>query len=91
MERQQFIIEEIKKLEVAGLVRGVLHPTWLANLVVPGVGIQEAKQITYGSGINGLIDAWQGEWVLWACFIQIYEIYAKPPFFVSLAYGHWVC
>ena len=34
MERQQFIAEEIKKLEAAGLVRGVLHPTWLANPVV---------------------------------------------------------
>ena len=27
-------MEEIRKLETAGLVRGVLHPTWLANLVV---------------------------------------------------------
>ena len=34
MERQQFIAEEIKKLEAAGLVKGVLHPTWLANPVV---------------------------------------------------------
>ena len=34
MERQEFIAEEIKKLEAAGLVRGVLHPTWLANPVV---------------------------------------------------------
>ena len=34
LEGQQFIAEEIKKLEVAGLVRGVLHPTWLANPVV---------------------------------------------------------
>ena len=34
LERQEFIIEEIRKLEVAGLVRGVLHPTWLANPVV---------------------------------------------------------
>ena len=34
LERQQFIAEEIKKLEAAGLVRGVLHPTWLANPVV---------------------------------------------------------
>src|SRR4051812_43617034 len=33
-EGQEFIAEEIKKLEVAGLVRGVLHPTWLANPVV---------------------------------------------------------
>ena len=31
MERQQFIAEEIKKLEAAGLVKGVLHPTWLSN------------------------------------------------------------
>ena len=34
MERQEFIIEEIRKLEAEGLVRGVLHPTWLANPVV---------------------------------------------------------
>src|SRR6266536_1254619 len=34
LERQQFIAEEIKKLEAASLVRGVLHPTWLANPVV---------------------------------------------------------
>src|SRR4051812_8405095 len=33
-KRQEFITEEIKKLEVAGLVRGVLHLTWLANPVV---------------------------------------------------------
>ena len=26
LERQEFIIEEIGKLEAAGLVRGVLHP-----------------------------------------------------------------
>ena len=34
LERQEFIIEEMRKLEVVGLVRGVLHPTWLANPVV---------------------------------------------------------
>ena len=34
LERQQFIAEEIKKLEAAGLVRRVMHPTWLANPVV---------------------------------------------------------
>ena len=34
LERQALIIEEIRKLEAAGLVIGVLHPTWLANLVV---------------------------------------------------------
>ena len=34
LERQEFIAEEIKKLEAAGLVRGVLHPTWLANPVI---------------------------------------------------------
>ena len=34
MERRQFIAGEMKKLEVAGLVREVLHPTWLANPVV---------------------------------------------------------
>ena len=28
LERQEFITEESRKLEAAGLVRGVLHPTW---------------------------------------------------------------
>ena len=42
LERQLFITKEIKKLEAAGLVRGVLHPTWLANPVV----VRKAK----GSG-----------------------------------------
>ena len=32
--KQEFITEEIRKLEAAGLVRGVLHPTWLANPVI---------------------------------------------------------
>ena len=34
LERQEFIAEEIGKLEAIGLVRGVLHLTWLANPVV---------------------------------------------------------
>ena len=34
LERQQFIAEEIKKLEATGLVIRLLHPTWLANPVV---------------------------------------------------------
>src|SRR3954467_2770433 len=34
LEQQEFITEEIRKLEAAGLVRGVLHPTWLANPAV---------------------------------------------------------
>ena len=33
LERQQFVAEEIKKIEAAGLVKGFLHPTWLANPV----------------------------------------------------------
>jgi hypothetical protein len=34
VERQNFISEEIKKLLDAGFIREVLHPWWLANLVV---------------------------------------------------------
>ena len=34
LEQQEFITGEIRKLEAASLVRGVLHPTWLANPVV---------------------------------------------------------
>ena len=33
-DRQDFIRDEVKKLEEAGVVREVLHPTWWANPVV---------------------------------------------------------
>ena len=33
-DRQDFINEEIRKLKRVKVVREVLHPTWMANLVV---------------------------------------------------------
>src|SRR3954464_2261688 len=36
LERQEFITEEIRKLEAEGLVRGVLHPTWCARRMGSG-------------------------------------------------------
>ena len=34
LEWQEFIAQEIQKLDATGLVKGVIHPTWLANLMV---------------------------------------------------------
>jgi hypothetical protein len=33
-EKQDFIVQEIKKLRRAKLIREVARPTWIANLVV---------------------------------------------------------
>ena len=33
-DRQDFIVEQVHKLEKAGIIRKVLHPTWVANPVV---------------------------------------------------------
>src|SRR3989337_267005 len=55
------------------------------DLVVSRVCIQKREQVTPGGGIHNLVDARQGKRVLRACLVQIYEIYAKPPFSISLA------
>ena len=45
-------MEEIRKLEAAGLVRGVLHPTWLANPVVVRKANRKWRLCIYYTDIN---------------------------------------
>ena len=33
-EKQGFIVQEVKKMEKAGIVREVIHPEWVANPVM---------------------------------------------------------
>ena len=33
-EKQGFIVQEVKKMEKAGIIREVIHPKWVANPVV---------------------------------------------------------
>ena len=75
LERQEFIIKEIRKLEAVGLVRGVLHPTWLANPVVvrkangkwrlcidsfPLQCIDQIVDSTAGGDLLSFLDAYSG-------------------------------
>ena len=47
-EKQAFIVQEIRKLEAAGVIREVRYPDWLANLVVvPKKGGKECMCVDF--------------------------------------------
>src|SRR3954467_15450830 len=56
------------------------------DLVVPGVGVKEGKQVASGRGVNNLVDARQGKWIFRASSVDIGEIDAKPPLPVCFAH-----
>ena len=43
-----------------------------------------------GGSINDLIDAWEGEGILWANFIEVLEVDTKVSGFILLWYHHQV-
>jgi hypothetical protein len=66
---------------------GLLH----LDLMVPGVGIKEAKQLTPSGRINNLIDAWQRKRNFRTCFIKTGVVYTHPPFPIVFLYYYRVC
>ena len=64
-----------------------LHPLLdIKKLVIPRVGIKKRQQVTPGSGVHDLVDAWQGEGILWTGFVDICIINAQPPFSIRLVH-----
>ncbi len=90
VERQEFIAEEIKKLEAAGLVRGVLHPTWLANPVVVRKANGKWRLCIDFTDVNKAcpkdpfplprIDQIVGKWRLCIDFTDVNKACPKDPF-----------
>src|SRR5438552_3493997 len=62
-----------------------------ANLMVPRVGIEEAKKLTSRCRVDQLINSRQREKVLWTSLVEAGEVYTHPPFTVCLPYHHRVC
>ncbi|KAI5312930.1 hypothetical protein L3X38_042104 [Prunus dulcis] len=56
------------------------------DLVVAGIGVHEAEELRAGRGVHQLVDSWQQEAILWACFVQICIILAHSPGSTRLLY-----
>ena len=59
--------------------------------MVAGICVEETQRIlSYGS-IDNLIDAGEGEGILWASLVKVFKINTQAPGFVLLSYHHQVC
>jgi hypothetical protein len=47
--------------------------------VVPGVAVEEAKQVAARRGVNDLVYPWQPEGVLGAVLVEVGVVDAHPP------------
>jgi hypothetical protein len=58
--------------------------------MIAGEGIQEAKEVTAGGGLNDLI--YPREWIriLGIGFVETCEIHAEAPTAISLWDNHWI-
>jgi hypothetical protein len=66
--------------------RGLLLVFFLdSNLVVPGVAVEEADQVTARRGVDDLIYLWQPEEVLGAVLVEVGVVDAHPPLVGVLA------
>ena len=54
------------------------------DVVVPGVGVHEVEKFVPRCCFHQLIDPWEGEAILWACFIKVSEVDADPLFAILL-------
>jgi hypothetical protein len=58
--------------------------------MIAGEGIQEAKQVAAGGGVNDLIYPWERIRILGTCFVETCEVHTKAPTAVSLWDNHWI-
>ena len=59
--------------------------------MVAGICVEETLRIVSCGSIDNLIDAGEGEGILWASLVKVLEIDAQAPGFVILWYHHQVC
>jgi hypothetical protein len=60
--------------------RGLLLVFFLdSDLVVAGVAVEKAEQVTARSGVDDLVNPWQPEGVLEAALVEVGVVHAHPP------------
>jgi hypothetical protein len=57
-------------------------------LIITGEGIQEAKKVTAGGGVNDLIYPWERIGILRIDLVETSEIYTEAPTAISLGNNH---
>lgn len=58
--------------------------------MIAGVSIQETKGLAACSGIDDLINAWEGERIIGAGFVEVCLVDTDTPSAVFLEDKHWV-
>src|SRR4051812_5195175 len=61
------------------------------DLMVAGICVEEAQRIVSCGGVDNLINAGEGEGILWASLVKVFKINAHAPGFVLPWYHHQVC
>ena len=59
--------------------------------MVAGVCVEETQRIVSCGSVDNLIDAGEGEGILWASLVKVFKINTQAPGFVLLWYHHQVC
>jgi hypothetical protein len=56
--------------------------------MIAGEGIQEAKEVTVGGGVDDLMYPWEWIRILGTCFVETCEVHAEAPTAIGLWDNH---
>ena len=59
--------------------------------MVAGICVEETQRIVSCGSVDNLIDAGEGEGILWASLVKVFKINAQALGFVLLCYHDQVC
>jgi hypothetical protein len=58
--------------------------------MIPREGMQKAKEVASGSGVNDLLNSWKWVQILWASFVEASEVHAKAPAAMGFVHNHLI-
>jgi hypothetical protein len=58
--------------------------------MITGEGIQEAKEVAAGGGVDDLIYPWERIRILRTGFVETCKVHAEVPTAVSFGDNHWI-
>ena len=61
------------------------------DLMVSGICIKETQRVVSCGSVDDLINAGEGEGILRASLVEVFEIDAQAPGFILLSHHHQVC
>jgi hypothetical protein len=58
--------------------------------MITGEGIQEAKEVAAGGGVDDLIYPWERIRILGTTFVETCKVHTEAPTAVSFGDNHWI-